>query len=259
MISENGLDWLSIAGLFGALLIAGVAKGATGIGMPIVGVPLLALFIDVKRAISLITVPLIITNIAQALDGGRLHAAAIKLVTPIVAFAPGCIIGFETLFRSDQNISRIISGAMLVLAAFLTALTKRGKRFWVYRQTWMTGAAAGISAGVIAGLSGVAGPPVFIYLLGFDPTPKEFTKLAAMFLIAANAIMAFALMQASRMNTLATLSSLIATIPVAIGMIIGQRLRDRIPAAMFRPIVLAFIFVAGANLIYSGINEWLNH
>jgi uncharacterized membrane protein YfcA len=258
MIFANGLDAFSIAGLFGVLLIAGVAKGATGIGMPIVGVPLLALIIDVKRAISLITIPLIITNIVQALEGGRLHAAAFKLIIPIIAFAPGCVLGFEILFRSNQNTSRIISGAMLVLAASLTAVTKRGKRFWVNRQTSITAAAAGMSAGIIAGLSGVAGPPVFIYLLGFDPTPKEFTKLAAMFLIAANVIMALALMQASRMDTLATLYSLVAIVPVVVGMIVGQRLRDRIPTAMFRPVVLTFIFAAGAHLVYLGIQGALS-
>lgn len=247
------MNTLSFIGLFAALLIAGVAKGATGIGMPIVGVPLLALIIDVKRAISLITVPLIITNIAQALEGGKLSATAMKLALPIVAFAPGCWIGFEILFRADQNISRTMSGAMLIVAALLTAITKRGKRFWVYEYTAASGVVAGGLAGVIAGMSGVAGPPVFIYLLGFDPAPKEFTKLAAMFLIAANAIMAIALMQAARMSTSDLLHSLLATIPVVIGMLIGQKLRDKIPAGMFRPVILSLISAAGVNLVYTGV------
>lgn len=235
------------------LFIAGVAKGATGIGMPVVGVPLLSTVITVKRAISLITLPLVITNIAQALEGGQIRNELRRLVFPVLGFVPGCLLGFEILFRSDEHTAKTVAGLMLVLAAALTALTRRGAHFWSRTYTKSMGSVAGVSAGLIAGMSGVAGPPVFIYLLGFDPKPKEFTKSVAIFLIAANLVMALALMNGSHMDRSDVLNSLLATVPVFIGMLIGQRLRDGIPVPMFRKIVLVFVFAAGLQLTYRGI------
>jgi uncharacterized membrane protein YfcA len=46
--------------------------------------------------------------------------------------------------------------------------------------------------------------------------------------------------------------SVVATAPVFLGMLVGQRVRDRIPVAVFRRVVLAFVVMAGAQLTYRG-------
>src|SRR6516162_5260156 len=60
-----------IAAVVCSLIVAGLLKGIIGVGMPIVALPLLSLFIDVKSAAMLLSMPLILSNLPQALEGGK--------------------------------------------------------------------------------------------------------------------------------------------------------------------------------------------
>ena len=53
-----------------SLLIAGLLKGVIGVGMPVVAFPLLSMLVDVQTAVMLLSVPLVLSNIPQALEGG---------------------------------------------------------------------------------------------------------------------------------------------------------------------------------------------
>ena len=58
----------AVAGLVAAFIIGGTAKGTLGIGLPLVAVPLTAQFLDLPVVIGLLSVPMLATNIGQALD-----------------------------------------------------------------------------------------------------------------------------------------------------------------------------------------------
>src|SRR5215468_2189333 len=51
-----------IAAVVCSLIVAGLLKGTIGVGMPVVALPLLSLFIDVKSAAMLLSMPLIFSN-----------------------------------------------------------------------------------------------------------------------------------------------------------------------------------------------------
>lgn len=59
-----------IALLAASLAIAGLVKGAIGVGMPVLAFPLLSMLVDVQTAVMLLSVPLVLCNIPQALEGG---------------------------------------------------------------------------------------------------------------------------------------------------------------------------------------------
>lgn len=242
----------SLAVLAGILFIAGIVKGVSGIGLALVGVPLLGQVVSIKQAVALVAIPMVMTNFAQAVEGGETMAGVRRMLPLIVAFFPGVLIGLEALFRAEKDTSHIVAGATLILAAILTALTKPGVKFWARKHTSTAGAAAGFIGGVLSGASGVGGPPMLIYLLGFGLTPKEFTKLASIFIVSTNVIMAAALLQTSRMTWTEAGASSIATIPVFAGMYFGQLARDRITGAMFRWMILAMVLASGVDLVARG-------
>jgi uncharacterized membrane protein YfcA len=170
----------------------------------------------------------------------------------VLGFIPGCFFGFTILFGVDAHLSNAIGGAMLITAAAVSFSSRKGVQFWSKRYTHSVGLISGTLAGVLAGLSGVSGPPVFVYLLGFGLKPAEFTKCVAIFLIASNGIMALILINSHHMQWPDIFDSVVATAPVFLGMLVGQRVRDRIPVAVFRRVVLAFVVMAGAQLTYRG-------
>ena len=65
-----------IAAVVCSLIVAGLLKGTIGVGMPVVALPLLSLFIDVKSAVTLLSMPLILSNLPQALEAERLDGAS---------------------------------------------------------------------------------------------------------------------------------------------------------------------------------------
>ncbi|MFZ1190017.1 MAG: hypothetical protein WAO16_13675 [Pseudolabrys sp.] len=54
-----------------SLIVAGLLKGVIGVGMPVVALPLLSLFIDIKLAAMLLSMPLIFSNVPPALLGDK--------------------------------------------------------------------------------------------------------------------------------------------------------------------------------------------
>jgi hypothetical protein len=62
------------------LLVAGLMKGVIGVGMPIVALPLLSMLIDVRAAVMLLSMPLILSNIPQAIEGGETVACFMRLI-----------------------------------------------------------------------------------------------------------------------------------------------------------------------------------
>ena len=65
-----------IAAVACSLILAGLLKGIIGVGMPVVALPLLSLFIDIKSAAMLMSMPLIFSNVPQALEGGKTGVAS---------------------------------------------------------------------------------------------------------------------------------------------------------------------------------------
>src|SRR5262249_28745424 len=72
-----------------SLLIAGLVKGVIGVGMPVVAFPLLSMLVDVQTAVMLLSVPLVLSNIPQALEGGRVTQTLRRLAPVIVGMIPG--------------------------------------------------------------------------------------------------------------------------------------------------------------------------
>lgn len=59
------LDLIAYVAIFVALALGGTMKGATGMGAPVVAIPVMAVFFDVRLAVVLMVLPNAVTNILQ--------------------------------------------------------------------------------------------------------------------------------------------------------------------------------------------------
>src|SRR5438046_6177583 len=88
-----------IALLTGSLVIAGLVKGVIGVGMPIVAFPMLSLLVDVQTAVMLLSMPLVLSNIPQALEGRLVAQTLLSLAPVLVGMIPGVWIGVAVLLE----------------------------------------------------------------------------------------------------------------------------------------------------------------
>ena len=234
-----------------SLLIAGLVKGVIGVGMPIVAFPLLSMLVDVQTAVMLLSVPLVLSNIPQALEGGRVTQTLLSLAPVLVGMTPGVWIGVAVLLNVDPAVAKIVAGAAVILVAALILLAP--KLQIKQRLVGPVGLGAGFCGGLLGGIAALSGPLVFIFLLAKGLRGRAFTKEASMFLVVSSVLLASALTSSHRFDWHDILISTFATAPVVAGTLFGQKVRDAVPADAFKKLVVLMVLLSGAQLVWNGI------
>ena len=108
-----------------SLIVAGLLKGVIGVGMPVVALPLLSLFIDIKLAAMLLSMPLIFSNVPLALEGGKTGRCLMQLMPVILGMIPGLFLGVRVLLALDANAVKIIAGLVLMAVGGVTLLAPK--------------------------------------------------------------------------------------------------------------------------------------
>src|SRR3712207_4865738 len=103
-----------------SLVLAGTVKGTIGVGMPIVALPLLSAFVEVRAAVALLSLPLVLSNIPQAVENGAAAARLKRLFPVLLGMVPGVAAGVQILAAgADPRQANAAAGLALVLAAIL--------------------------------------------------------------------------------------------------------------------------------------------
>jgi uncharacterized membrane protein YfcA len=234
-----------------SLVIAGLAKGVIGVGMPIVAFPLLSMLVDVQTAVMLLSMPLVLSNIPQALEGGFVAQTLWSLAPVLVGMIPGVWIGVGVLLNVDPAVAKIVAGAVVILVAAMNLLapTLQVKQ----RMIGPVGFGAGFCGGLLGGIAGLSGPLVFMFLLAKGLSGRAFTKEASMFVVVSSVLLASALTSSGQFDWRDVLISTLATAPVVVGMLVGQKLRDAVPADAFKKLVVLAVLLSGAQLVWKGL------
>ena len=234
-----------------SLVIAGLVKGAIGVGMPTVAFPLLSMLVDVQTAVMLLSVPLVLSNIPQALEGGFIAQTLWSLTPVLVGMIPGVWIGVAILLNADPAIAKTVAGVSVILVAALTLLAP--KLQIKQRLIGPVGLGVGFCGGLLGGIAALSGPLVFIFLLAKGLSSRAFAKEASMFLVVSSVFLASALTLSGQFDWQDVVISTLATAPVVVGMLIGQKVRDAIPADAFKKLVVLTVLLSGAQLVWKGV------
>jgi uncharacterized protein len=240
----------TIAAVICSLIVAGFLKGTIGVGMPVVALPLLSLFIDIKSAAMLLSIPLICSNLPQALEGGKTGRCLIQLMPVLLGMIPGLFLGVRVLLALDANAAKIIAGLVLIGVGGVTLFAP--KLALQSRLVLPAGVTFGFFGGILGGIAAMPGPLVFIFLLAKGLRGKAFTKEASLYLVVSAGFLAILLTASHEFSWLDVSVSTAAMLPVALGMHVGQHIRDKIAPETFRKLVLIAVIAAGAELLRHG-------
>jgi uncharacterized membrane protein YfcA len=239
-----------IAAVVCSLIVAGLLKGTIGVGMPIVALPLLSLFIDIKSAAMLLSMPLIFSNLPQALEGGQMGRSVVQLLPVLLGMIPGLFVGVRLLLALDANLAKMIAGLVLMGVGGVTLLAPKPQL--QSHLVLPTGITFGFFGGILGGIAAMPGPLVFIFLLAKGLRGQAFTKEASLYLVVSAGLLAILLTASRQFSWLDVCVSTAAMLPVAFGMYVGQRMRDKITPETFRRLVLIAVIAAGAELLRHG-------
>ncbi len=233
--------------LLGFLAVAGMTKGLIGVGMPIVAVPLLSLVIDLPATVALLSIPMLITNIPQALDGDAPHVVLRRLLPLLAGALVGIVVGVHLLTTVDTAVLKPWVGAILIAVVLLMLMAPKLRVSAALAP--FIGPLFGLVGGLLGGLAALPGPVVFVYLLSIGLTRDQFVQYSSMFLVFASGFIGVAMGGLGHFHWADLAISTLASVPVLLGMRIGRPLRGRLPLGLFRKVILGVVMISGINLV----------
>ena len=238
---------LQLLTLVAGLGIAGLAKGATAMGLPLIATPILASVFGPRQAVVIITIPIFVANTLLVLQSWRVFGFLRTLVPLVVANAAGTALGALLLAGLDQRTFAILITAMVVV--FLV----RGERIVGdpgARRARLLTPVVGFAGGVMQGTTSISSPIIGSFFHAMRLPPREYViTLAAVFQLSS----AVQLVSYSALGLftpeLVTLG-VIACIPMLLALMAGIALRGRLDQARFRQLIVVLLVASVANLLW---------
>jgi uncharacterized membrane protein YfcA len=241
------LGALQLLTLVAGLTIAGLAKGATAMGLPLIATPILASVFGPKQAVVIITIPIFVANTLLVLQSWRVLGYLRSLLPLIVANAAGTALGALLLAGLDQRTFAILITVMVVL--FLA----RGERLvgdpGATRARVLT-PFVGFVGGVMQGTTSISSPVIGSFFHALRLPPREYViTLASVFQL--SSIVQLISYAALGLFTpdLFTLG-VIACIPMLLALMAGITIRGRLDQVRFRQIIVVLLVTSVANLLW---------
>jgi uncharacterized protein len=232
-------------------VLAGFVKGVIGLGLPTVGMGLLAIVMTPAQAAALLVAPSFITNVWQAV--GARSLPLLRRIWPMLlgscagTWGLGFLAGPSLL--SADNGMRASIGLGIVLALYgLLGLT--AVRFVVpaRREPWLS-PAIGVLTGFVTAATGVYMIPSAPYLQAIGLEKDDLVLAMGISFTVSTLALAAVLVADGALPTAVAGASLLALVPAAIGMALGQWLRMRVSPRAFRITFFAGSLVLGAHLV----------
>lgn len=229
-------SWVAVAI---AVIIGATVKGLTGMGLPPVALPVMAIFVGVEDAVVIMAIPTVVTNLAL-LAGNWDHRRDNPVLPPmLVASAVGGLAGAWLLTNLDDQVIAVLLALLVV--AYVAARLSRHDWSIAPETVRRTSVPVALTGGLVQGATGLSGTLFGSYLHALKLRQESFVfSIAALFQVSALAsVVGLAALGRydGRLLGLSVLASLLAfTVVVSV-----RPFARRVPQRAFDTIVLVVL------------------
>ncbi len=229
-------------------IICGIVKGSIGFGLPTVSISLLSFLIDVKIVIALILIPTLIINIYQLSKGGNFKK--IIFDTKFFLFFSTIFIYPGAFLLKTFNSKIIIIFIALILITNSVLFLSNIKFKIPYFDKPLIQTLIGAINGIIIGMTSIYTMPLVFLLQSLKynkDTTIQFLGIA-FFLYPLAQLFAFS--KFDLISEMLIKDSFLITLPIFVGFLVGQKIRDYISEKLFQKIFyLMLLFMSCIILI----------
>ena len=234
-----------------ALLLAGFVKGVVGLGLPTVSIGLLAVAMQPSRAIAIVIVPAIVTNIWQTFAGPHLRDIIRRLWPLMAGTVVGIWLNAGMLSGPYARYGGVVLGVLLVIYA-IVGLSKFSFRAARSNEKWI-GGIVGLVTGAVSAATGVQVVPSMPFMQAIGMEKDELVQALGVFFTVATLALAFTLTSAGLLSASTALPGAVAMASAFAGMFIGQVVRSRMQPEAFRRWFLIAMILLGLYLAGSAV------
>ena len=230
-------------------LLAGLVKGVVGLGLPTVSVGLLALLMTPAEAASLLLLPSLLTNIAQA-SGPALKPLLRRLWPMLLAIVPGALAGSAVIAAGSAALP-VLGLALLAYAAWGLATPPL---HLAPRVETASAIPVGLLGGLLTGATGVFVIPIVPWLGALGLSRDALVQALGLGFLTATLALGLALAWQGEVTAGLAAGSALAVVPALAGQWLGGRLRGVLPAPVFRRLFFLALLVLGGLLAWRGMS-----
>lgn len=230
-----------------ASAVAMLAKSATGLGYPLIAIPILAPLIGIETAVAAITLPNAAANILVGWRTRHARSETRDVFVLSATSAMGAAAGTFVLVSAPER------PLLFVLATTVLLFVVRA--LWFGDITVPPGAArraspaVGIVTGVMQGAVGVSGPIIGSWLYAYRlPRDAYIFSLSVLFLVAGLAQIA-SLASIGAYDSDRLIAAAVGFGPVLAMLPVGEYLRARLSGSQFDRVVLGLLAASGVTLV----------
>jgi uncharacterized protein len=230
------------------ITLIGLSKGGLGGALGTLATPLMALVMPADQVIGLILPLLMITDVFAVATHWRAWDRRLVLL-----LIPGSVVGVTigTFLIASVSSEVLRQGLGIIVLLFVTykVFERRILRSLTYRARNWHGVLTGTVAGFTSALAHTGGPPITIYLLMQDITPRMFIATSALYFGILNWIKLPYYFYAGLLHPqqLLQIAWLLPLIPLTVW--VGKWVVVRIDKVLFERIIVVMLGVSGVLLL----------
>jgi uncharacterized protein len=246
-VSSLGVTGAEIAAVLGASLLGAFVKSVTGMGYPLLAVPLLTLVLGIEDAVVIVAFPNICANflLCWHARGGRSEARDLRVLVG-TAFL-GAFIGTFLLVSLPEEPLLVLLAT--TIAVYVVNFVRQPELRLSPTTTHRWSPVVGGFAGVMQGALGVSGPVVGAWMHGYRLSPTAYVFSVTSIFGVSGLVQLVLLAGAGEVTAERAAVSALALLPVLAMLPVGAGLRSRLAGRGFDLAVLGVLLASGAALV----------
>jgi uncharacterized membrane protein YfcA len=224
------------------LTLAGFVKGVFGMGLPTVSMGLLGLIMTPVQAATLLVVPTLLSNVWQLVVGPNMKGLMRRFSTLMISMSLGTVLTIGFLTSSSPLVALALGSALFVYGCYgLMAARILVPR----RYEWWLSPCIGLLSGIVNGATGISNVPLVPYLNSLGLERDELVQAMGLTFTASMIALSACLAWTGHLQVASAGWSALTLVPVFAGMYLGQSIRTKMHADVFRKWFFVGLIILG--------------
>ena len=232
-----------------AFAMGGILKGATGVGAPLIAVPVMTSFVDIRFAVAVFVVPNLVTNLIQSIIYRRALNNRLFLFILCLSAALGAFVGSLLLYQASGGVLEILMAGLVLFYV----------GFRLYKPNWQLSMPVahklnipmGFLAGFLQGTFGISAPATLTFLNAIKFERTEFIIIVSVFFLTMSLIQLPTLHYLGLMKAEHLIFGLLAVIPLIGFMPVGGFLLRHATPEIFDKVILVVLVGVAIRLFWT--------
>ena len=241
-------DLITIIAIFTAFALGGILKGATGAGAPIITIPVIAAFYDVRIAVIIMVIPNLLTNIGQLYQFRKTILPSFFTVSFALGGGIGAFLGTILLVSLPIKILTL-SVAIIVIIYILLKIAVPSWKL-VYGKAKKLVFIMGAGGGILQGSAGLSAPISITFLNSMKLERNQFIPTISVYFGVMSIFQMPTLYYYDFLNIEIIIVSIMSTIVLVCFMPLGSWIAKSISKETFDKVTLILLGFIALRIIY---------